>query len=285
MRLSRWMAAAIIVAAPSAASAETLFGLTSANQIVTFDSATPGSIQSLRTITGLNGATLVGLDLRPANNTLYSMSTTGNIYSLTLGGGNYVANLLFNINVPLASGGRYGFDFNPAADRLRVVTDFDGNLRINVDTGITTVDGPISAPGAEALTGVAYTNNVAGATSTAIYAVDAGGNQLLTSAAPNSGVYTEVGTISGLDFGALNITGFDISGRTGTAYFNIGSGLYTLNLGTAAATSLGTIGTGPLIGLTAAAVPEPATWAMMIGGIGAIGGTMRRRSKARVAFA
>ena len=34
------------------------------------------------------------------------------------------------------------------------------------------------------------------------------------------------------------------------------------------------------------AVPEPATWAMMIGGFGAIGGTMRyRRRKTTVAFA
>ena len=34
----------------------------------------------------------------------------------------------------------------------------------------------------------------------------------------------------------------------------------------------------------AGAVPEPATWAMMIGGIGAIGGTLRRR-RTTVAFA
>ena len=33
------------------------------------------------------------------------------------------------------------------------------------------------------------------------------------------------------------------------------------------------------------AVPEPATWAMMIGGFGMIGGAMRRRAKVNVAFA
>lgn len=33
-----------------------------------------------------------------------------------------------------------------------------------------------------------------------------------------------------------------------------------------------------------AAVPEPSAWAMLIGGIGLIGGTMRRRQKVSVAF-
>ena len=51
----------------------------------------------------------------------------------------------------------------------------------------------------------------------------------------------------------------------------------TLNAG------VGTIATGDLTA-TLAFVPEPATWAMMIGGIGAVGGAARRR-KATVAFA
>jgi hypothetical protein len=36
---------------------------------------------------------------------------------------------------------------------------------------------------------------------------------------------------------------------------------------------------------TAGAVPEPATWAMMIGGFGMVGGAMRRRKSATVRFA
>ena len=34
-------------------------------------------------------------------------------------------------------------DFNPAADRLRVITADGANLRINVDDGKATVDGPL----------------------------------------------------------------------------------------------------------------------------------------------
>lgn len=38
-------------------------------------------------------------------------------------------------------------------------------------------------------------------------------------------------------------------------------------------------------GINAGAVPEPATWAMLILGFGAVGGAMRRRAKAKVAYA
>ncbi|OYW46021.1 MAG: hypothetical protein B7Z33_09615 [Sphingomonadales bacterium 12-68-11] len=39
------------------------------------------------------------------------------------------------------------------------------------------------------------------------------------------------------------------------------------------------------VSLNAAAVPEPATWALMILGFGLVGGTMRRRTKADVRYA
>ena len=35
---------------------------------------------------------------------------------------------------------------------------------------------------------------------------------------------------------------------------------------------------------TTAAVPEPASWAMMVGGFGVVGGTMRRRRRTRISF-
>jgi hypothetical protein len=88
-----------------------------------------------------------------------------------------------------------------------------------------------------------------------------------------------------MDFGALNNVGFDISGRSGIAFLNNGNRLYTLNLTSAQATSLGTIGAGSLVGLTAAGVPEPATWALMILGFGLTAAAMRRRNKATVRFA
>ena len=56
-----------VLAAPRPAAAEAIFALRTANQIFSFDSATPGSITSPLTVTGLlPGTTLVGIDFRPA---------------------------------------------------------------------------------------------------------------------------------------------------------------------------------------------------------------------------
>lgn len=297
------LATAAVAFSIGQAAAEPLFGLTEGGQIVTFDSTNPSATTSTRSVTGLlEDDILLGIDLRPSNRTLYSIGRSGTVYQLTRTGTTYTATALGDVNGAGDLGGtRFGIDFNPVPDRLRFITDGDLNYRINVDTFGVTVDGTISAPGAEAVVGVAYTNNDNDpATGTTIYALDASGNQLLTSTAPNSGVYTNVATITtpgGIDLGGLNNVGFDISGRSGIAYFvdpTTGTStvpsvnrLYTLNLTTGVATSLGEIGAGQLIGLTAfAGVPEPATWALMIGGFGMVGGAMRVRSrKARFAAA
>ena len=57
---------------------------------------------------------------------------------------------------------------------------------------------------------------------------------------------------------------------------------YRVNTFSPGSSSYVTVTTSPV----AAAVPEPATWAMMIGGFGAVGGAMRyRRRKTTVSFA
>lgn len=81
-------AVALAVAVPAAqAQAERIFGLTGGNSIVTFDSSAPGVTTSSGTIGGLGGDTLTGLDLRPANRTLYSVGTSGNVYAITKNAG------------------------------------------------------------------------------------------------------------------------------------------------------------------------------------------------------
>ena len=87
--------ASVAALASSPAAAEEVIGLVGSTRIVTFDSASPGTITSNRTITGLDaGVTLTGIDLRPADNQLYSVSTTGTVYRLTLSGANYTATSL-----------------------------------------------------------------------------------------------------------------------------------------------------------------------------------------------
>src|SRR5262249_25335120 len=59
----------------------TIFGVTNANQLISFNSATPGTIISNVSITGLvAGDNIVGMDFRPATEQLYGFSQTGRLY-------------------------------------------------------------------------------------------------------------------------------------------------------------------------------------------------------------
>lgn len=276
------VAAAALAAAP--ANAERLYGLTFDNRIVTFDSASPTEILTSRSIGGLApGETLVGLDQRPATSMLYALGTSGTLYTLDLAGASYVATAQPALTTAPA-GGDFGFDFNPVPDRLRLVSDTRQNLRINVTTGAVITDGMITSDvGMPMLVGAAYTNSVAGATSTTLYALDAATDRLLRSTNPNAGTYTGFNPMGvayaplGFSFTTDNAVGFDISGRTGTAFANIDSLLWRIDLDTGMASSLGIVGAGPLRSIATGAVPEPASWALLITGFGVVGGAMRRR--------
>jgi Domain of unknown function (DUF4394)/PEP-CTERM motif len=268
--------AAMLLAPISIASAEQIAGLTFDGKIVTFDSSTPMTIASAFSITGLTaGDTLIGIDLRPANALIYGVSQTGRVYTLTTSG---VASLISTLSI-VPTGGKFGFDFNPMADRLRIISETDQNLAANVTDGVTASQTAITrAGGAIDILASAYTNNRPGATSTVLYGIDSVQDTLVVTAAPSGGVYTNVGSL-GVGLTNTNHASFDISGTSGIAYLSIDSAFYTLNLATGATTFVDTIGSGPLIGFTATgAVPEPATWGMMILGFGIIGSTMRRRN-------
>lgn len=263
------------------ASAEQIAGLTFDQRIVTFDSGSPMTINSAFAIAGLvAGDTLLGIDLRPANGTLYGVSQAGRVYTLTTSG---VASLVSTLSA-LPVGTDFGIDFNPVPDRLRIISAGDQNLRANVATGSTTVDSAITAVGGGAIDiiGTAYTNSLPGGTApatTQIYGIDSITDSLVTSVAPNGGVYSAVGSL-GVGLTNNNNVGFDISGRTGIAYFSIDSAFYTVSLATGRASFVDTIGGGPLVGLSAlGVVPEPASWGMMILGFGLIGFSMRRRRR------
>jgi hypothetical protein len=282
MRFTLILAATLAAAVP--ADAEGLFGLTFDDRIVTFSSTNPEMILSSRPIMGLAaGESLVGLDLRPATGMLYTLGLSGNLYRLELMGASYMAMPVMLSAMPM--GTAFGFDFNPVPDRLRVVSDTGQNLRINADTGATILDGMISSDtGPVMLVAAAYTNNVAGATSTTLYAIDAVGDRLVRSTNPNAGLYTGL-NLMGMPFGPLGFTfttanavGFDVSGSTGIAYANVDSLLWRIDLMSGAATALGIVGAGPLRSIaTGAVVPEPGTWAMLIAGFGLVGAAARRR--------
>jgi hypothetical protein len=286
MRLiALFTAAGVALATTGTAKAERIYGLTFDNRIVTFNASAPATILRSRSITGLvEGESLLGIDVRPANQMLYALGATGNLYELTLSGGNFAATSM-GVLTTLPMGNAFGIDFNPVPDRLRVVSDTGQNLRINPDNGATIVDGTImSDTGNAMLVGAAYTNNFAGATSTVLYAIDVVSGGLLRSTDPNGGIYTGTNLMGmafqplGFDFTVQNAVGFDISGLTGRAFANVDSLFWEVDLTSGVATSIGIIGSGPIRSIaTSGVVPEPATWAMLIGGFGLVGSALRRR--------
>jgi len=242
---------------PPAATAGDIVILTAGNRLVSFNRDTPGAVRTSVAVTGLQGGeNLVGIDYRPADGLLYGVASSGRIYTLNpeTGAATFKATLSADSTDASApytalAGTGFGVDFNPAADRLRVVGNTGQNLRINVDTGATTTDGDINGGAANsAITGSAYTNSFAGTSSTTLYALDSATDTLYVQNPPNNGTLSTPVPL-GVDAGAVN--GFDIDGRTnmGYAVMTVGGArnLYTINLAAA---------TGPAAAAGALALSE-----------------------------
>ncbi|MBF9239777.1 DUF4394 domain-containing protein [Hymenobacter sp. BT683] len=222
------------------------YAVSPANALLIFNPTAPATAVA-KPITGLQpGESVLGLDFRPVNGQLFAVGSTSRLYTLNAASG--VATLVAALSVPLA-GTAFGVDFNPSVDRLRVVSNTGQNLRINPLTGAATVDGPLN-PGSPMVTGAAYTNNVATATTTLLYGLDAATDQLVLQSPPNNGTLTAVGPL-GVDVDAA--AGFDIGGTSGRAYALLTSAgrtqLYHVNTQTGAAQSLGAF-SGPATGFT-----------------------------------
>lgn len=229
------------------------------NMLVTVDSAAPGASTGSVAITGIGaGEALVGFDYRPANpRLLYGLSNTGQLYAINGRTGTSVV-----VGTPVATaatpaGAGVGVDFNPTVDRIRVVSTTGLDLRLNPATGApAAIDGRTMYAGIDpnaaqtpTIAGSAYTNNVAGATSTTLYEIDTRGGigaaRLVTqgnvNVSPNTGILFTVGATGVTTTSAV---GFDIA-RNGTAYASLTNpvtgvtSLYTVNLATGAATLLG----------------------------------------------
>ena len=116
---------------------------------------------------------------------------------------------------------------------------------------------------------------------TQLYSIDVSAD-VLTRQANSAGTLNTVGPLGANLFSR---TSFDI--LDSDAFVQNGRDFYTINLNTGALTRVGTLDR-TLFGIAVAAVPEPASWAMMLVGFGVVGGTMRRRRPAtatRVRFA
>jgi hypothetical protein len=250
--------------------------VTSANRLVSFNAATPGTATAAN-ITGLaNGETILAVDRRPGGTTpgqIYAITSQSNVYTIdpSSGAATLKAKMMADpsdTTMPFTgfTGTRISIDVNNFVDQLRVIGNDGQNLRVMMDTGATFSDTPMTIAGNQTngISEVAYTNNFAAACRNTVFYIDTSGDRLMTSVNASAGVLTPVGP---LGFDAQAIAGFDISTGTDgsqTAYAALSVmgtvSLYTINLMTGAATTAGTIGslnTGEtIVGL---ARPSPAT--------------------------
>jgi len=239
---------------PPSASVGDVVLLTASNRLMSFNRATPGTIRTNVAVNGLqSGENLVGIDVRPADGLLYAVASSGRLYTIDAGTGaatlkSTLARDATDASSPFAAleGNSFGVDFNPMADRLRVVSDTGLNLRINVENGATTTDGAINGGAANtAITASAYTNSFAGTGSTMLYGIDSANSALYLQNPPNNGVLASRVAL-GVTIGAAN--GFDIDPRTNMGYMvaTVGGArnLYGVNLAasSAPATLIGAIG-------------------------------------------
>jgi hypothetical protein len=286
-RLARAAAAAAITLASAGAHAVTLVGLTSASELARIDTADIAGATTTP-ISGLaSGDRLVGIDLRPGDGRIYGVSLMNRLYTVDAMTG--MATQVAMLATPVVQANlAYGLDFNPVADfngaaSLRLVSSAGGNYAVNASTGAV---GNTASNIGGGFTGVAYTNSMPlpamAPPGTALYYINSSSDMLMMAPASfNSPVITAVGAL-GVD--VLKANGFDIANGMGYAALNVddgsslATGIYRIDLGTGAATLLGTYN-GTLSGLTVSPVPEPQSLALMLAGIGVLGLVARRRTR------
>lgn len=268
---SACIAAGLGLIAP--AHAGPLKAVTNANAFLSFDSTNPAAFTTT-SFSGLqSGETIMALDYRPSTGGLYGLGSTSRLYLINPGTG--AATQVGGVFATPLNGIEFGFDFNPVTDTIRLTSDTGSNWRINPNTAAVTVDTALAYAAGDPFAGVspgvvgsAYDNNVAGAATTTLFDIDHLTDSVARQSPENAGTLHLLGALGEVtpgnkDVGSL--VGFDIttSGATSQGFAALtpagagGSGLYSIDLGTGAATSLGAFGPGVFVRDLAAPVGPP----------------------------
>lgn len=248
-----------------------LFAVTAGHELIAVSAAEPGKITHSVKLVGLaNEEQILGIDFRVAHGVMFALGSSGRVFNVDVGSGN----LKPVSETPLAlDGQRFGFDFNPAADRIRIVSDSRQNLRVHPQTGalvdatpdtdgvqpdaaLAYADDDAGASLAPRIIAAAYTYNTRDEKLTTNFAIDANAATLVRQGSiegeepivsPNTGQLRTVGAL-GVD--AIADAHFDISDVTNTALavFSTQAApqptLYRVDLATGAARMVGALGRG-----------------------------------------
>lgn len=252
---------------------EFAWALTQDHQLVRFNTGQPQRILERKSVTGLDaGEVLLGIDYRVSRGVLFALSSQGRLLTVDTATGALKQMGSPGVSVEL-KGQSFGFDFNPAVDRIRVVSDTGMNLRLHPETGAQVdsnpdkpgvqPDPPLFYAGSDVNSGkapqvvaAAYTYNTRDEKLTTNYVIDRAlgtlvlqgsleGRQPVVS--PNTG---QLFTVGPLGLGPLSDVSFDISDVNNTALVSAvqqgqtATRLYRIDLATGKATRLGTVGNG-----------------------------------------
>lgn len=226
-----------------AVNAATLAALQDGKTIVWIDT-------EMKKVTGsvalTGGASLVGIDVRPSDGKLYGVTPAGDIVIVDAKTGKW--DVKSKLSEKLPEGAMVSVDFNPVADRMRIITNTGMSLRVNVDDGKATVDGAIKYAETDPskgmkpnVTAIGYSNSFAGTKETALYDIDASSGTFLKQAPPNDGIVSAIGKVGVKLDGPI---AFDIwsDGKGGnTGWLLAGGALHTVDIATGAAKAVGSI--------------------------------------------
>ena len=249
---------------------EIIRALTNEMEIITVNAGQPENVLSRIEIEDLpDGEVLIGMDYRIAKGVLFALGRKGVLYTINTQTGVATAVSASPIK-PVLEGRTFGFDFNPVADRIRVVSNTGQNLRLHPDTGAVAAIDPVLTYAAgdpqgnhkPELVGAAYTYNLKDDKLTTNYAIDRRLGMLVTQGSvegttpvvsPNTGLLRTVGS---LGLGPLLNASFDIADVTGAGFAavrttaNGATRLVLINLQNGKAEALGTLGDGsPVLGM------------------------------------
>lgn len=248
----------------------TAYVLTSAGQVLQFDTKNPSNIQNTATISGLaSGETVTAMAYDP-NGQLVCITNDGYICTLdpSTGAAALVGNRFVDTSTNTLSNPVISID--PTVGQVRIVTssynflvpETGGNgtvgTKLAYDSGDTN-NGKSPVPA-----GIAYINPVVNAGSTTLYVLDSttgtldyvGSTNADSTSVGNAGVLHTVGS-TGITF--LSTGGFAVEQQNGDAYAALqpdgsGAALYTIDLGNGGAADVGKIGDGTL-SVIALAIP------------------------------
>ena len=229
---------------PSLASAASIIGLIDGKTLVMIDPASRKVTEKVD-VKGASAA-LIGIDVRPADGMLYGVTADGNVVTIDPKSGQ--ATQKSKLSEALKSGVAASVDFNPVADRMRIMGADGTSHRVNVDDGKVTVDGSHKFKEGDAnagktakVTAGAYTHSFKGTTTTGLYNIDETSGSLLMQAPPNDGVLNTVGALGVKVSGPVAFNIVSAKADENAAWLATGGELYAVDLKTGKATSAGKI--------------------------------------------